>query len=114
MRKVRFKMGNQSLCPRFEKAFQLLGKRWVGVIIRVLSDGPIRFNEMAERIPHISQKVLSERLKELEDQGILVREVYPESPVRIEYRLTEKGEAIKPVLDEVQNWADKWVELESE
>ncbi|MED4941205.1 MULTISPECIES: winged helix-turn-helix transcriptional regulator [Heyndrickxia] len=107
-------MGNQSLCPRFEKAFQLLGKRWVGVIIRVLSDGPIRFNEMAERIPHISQKVLSERLKELEDQGILVREVYPESPVRIEYRLTEKGEAIKPVLDEVQNWADKWVELESE
>ncbi|MEC5269590.1 helix-turn-helix domain-containing protein [Heyndrickxia coagulans] len=107
-------MGNQSLCPRFEKAFQLLGKRWVGVIIRVLSDGPMRFNEMAERIPHISQKVLSERLKELEDQGILVREVYPESPVRIEYRLTEKGEAIKPVLDEVQNWADKWVELESE
>lgn len=107
-------MGNQSLCPRFEKAFQLLGKRWVGVIIRVLSNGPMRFNEMAERIPHISQKVLSERLKELEDQGILVREVYPESPVRIEYRLTEKGEAIKPVLDEVQNWADKWVELESE
>lgn len=107
-------MGNQSLCPRFEKAFQLLGKRWVGVIIRVLSNGPMRFNEMAELIPHISQKVLSERLKELEDQGILVREVYPESPVRIEYRLTEKGEAIKPVLDEVQNWADKWVELESE
>ncbi|WP_061577690.1 winged helix-turn-helix transcriptional regulator [Heyndrickxia coagulans] len=107
-------MGNQSLCPRFEKAFQLLGKRWVGVIIRVLSDGPMRFNEMAERIPHISQKVLSERLKELEDQGILVREVYPESPVRIEYRLTEKGEAIKPVLDEVQSWADKWVDLESE
>ncbi|AEP00114.1 helix-turn-helix domain-containing protein [Weizmannia coagulans] len=107
-------MGNQSLCPRFEKAFQLLGKRWVGVIIRVLSNGPMRFNEMAELIPHISQKVLSERLKELEDQGILVREVYPESPVRIEYRLTEKGEAIKPVLDEVQNWADKWVDLESE
>ncbi|AWP35927.1 transcriptional regulator [Heyndrickxia coagulans] len=107
-------MGNQSLCPRFEKAFQLLGKRWVGVIIRVLSNGPMRFNEMAELIPHISQKVLSERLKELEDQGILVRGVYPESPVRIEYRLTEKGEAIKPVLDEVQNWADKWVDLESE
>ncbi|MDT9754938.1 helix-turn-helix domain-containing protein [Heyndrickxia coagulans] len=107
-------MGNQSLCPRFEKAFQLLGKRWVGVIIRVLSDGPMRFNEMAERIPHISQKVLSERLKELEDQGILVREVYPKSPVRIEYRLTEKGEDIKPVLDEVQSWADKWVGLESE
>ncbi|APB38189.1 MAG: helix-turn-helix domain-containing protein [Heyndrickxia faecalis] len=107
-------MGNQSLCPRFEKAFQLLGKRWVGVIIRVLSNGPMRFNEMAELIPHISQKVLSERLKELEDQDILVREVYPESPVRIEYRLTEKGEAIKPVLDEVQNWADKWVDLESE
>ncbi|AJO24478.1 Transcriptional regulator, HxlR family [Heyndrickxia coagulans] len=91
-----------------------MGKRWVGVIIRVLSNGPMRFNEMAELIPHISQKVLSERLKELEDQGILVREVYPESPVRIEYRLTEKGEAIKPVLDEVQNWADKWVDLESE
>jgi len=105
-------MGNQSLCPRFERAFQLLGKRWVGVIIRVLSNGPMRFNEMAEHIPHISQKVLSERLKELEEQGILVREVYPESPVRIEYHLTEKGEAIKPVLDEVQKWADKWVVLD--
>ncbi|KHD84908.1 winged helix-turn-helix transcriptional regulator [Heyndrickxia ginsengihumi] len=103
---------DHSLCPRFEKAFQLLGKRWIGVIIRVLSEGPMRFNEMLEHIPHISQKVLSERLKELEEQDIIVREVYPESPIRIEYRLSEKGQAITPVLDEVQKWADKWVTLE--
>ncbi|WP_018663305.1 winged helix-turn-helix transcriptional regulator [Heyndrickxia acidiproducens] len=105
-------MENSSLCPRFERAFQLLGKRWVGVIIRVLSHGPMRFNEIADQIPHISQKVLSDRLKELEEQGILIREVYPESPVRIEYHLTQKGEAITPVLDEVQNWADHWVTLD--
>ncbi|MBS4174616.1 helix-turn-helix domain-containing protein [Bacillus sp. FJAT-49736] len=105
-------MGEFSLCPKFEKAFQLLGKRWIGVIIRVLIERPKRFNEIADQIPHISQKMLSDRLKELENEGIVVREVYPETPVRIEYRLTDKGHAIMPVLDEVQHWADKWIGAE--
>lgn len=106
-------MEESRLCPKFEKAFQLLGKRWIGVIIRVLAERPMRFNEMAEQIPHISQKMLSDRLKELENEEIIVREVFPETPVRIEYRLTEKGHAITPVLDEVQHWADKWVCMNS-
>jgi DNA-binding HxlR family transcriptional regulator len=103
-------MASNSLCPKFEIAFQMLGKRWTGVILRVLSDQPLRFNEMADKIPHISQKMLSDRLKELEEQGIVVREVYPETPVRIVYRLSERGQALCPVLDEVQKWADKWIE----
>lgn len=99
-----------SLCPKFEQAFQMLGKRWTGVILRVLSKGPLRFNEMADNIPHISQKMLSDRLKELEEQGMIIREVYPVTPVRIEYRLSDRGEALCPVLDEVQKWADKWID----
>lgn len=106
-------MEESRLCPKFEKAFQMLGKRWNGVIIRVLEERPMRFNEIAEQIPHISQKMLSDRLKELESEEIVVREVFPETPVRIEYRLTDKGYAITPVLDELQHWADKWVRYEA-
>ncbi|KIL52057.1 winged helix-turn-helix transcriptional regulator [Jeotgalibacillus soli] len=102
-------MATMSLCPKFEQAFQLLGKRWNGVIIRVLADSPKRFSEIAEPIPHISNKILTERLKELEEQGIVVREVFPETPVRIEYRLTDKGHSLTPILDEVQKWADHWL-----
>jgi len=97
------------LCPKYEQAFQLLGKRWIGVIIRVLSNSPKRFSEIAEPIPQISNKILTERLKELEAHGIIVREVYPEMPVRIEYRLTDKGHSLTPMLDEVQKWADVWL-----
>lgn len=106
-------MENSGLCPKFEKAFQLLGKRWIGVIIRVIGKHPMRFNEIAEQIPHISQKMLSDRLKELENENIVIRDVFPETPVRIEYRLSEKGQAITPVLDEVQHWADKWISMDS-
>lgn len=99
-----------NLCPKFEEAFQLLGKRWVGIIIRVLEAGPTRFNEIAEQIPDISKKMLTERLKDLEEQGMLKRDVTPTTPVRITYTLTEKGQAITPALTEVQKWADEWVE----
>ncbi|TFE02056.1 winged helix-turn-helix transcriptional regulator [Jeotgalibacillus salarius] len=102
-------MAAMSLCPKFEQAFQILGKRWNGVIIRVLADGPKRFSEVAEPIPQISNKILTERLKELEEHGLVIREVYPETPVRIEYRLSGKGESLTPILDEIQNWADKWM-----
>jgi DNA-binding HxlR family transcriptional regulator len=97
------------LCPKFESAFELIGKRWTGLIIRVLLTGPKRFKEMAEIIPNVSSKVLTERLKELECEGIIKREVYPEMPVRIEYGLTEKGKELLPVLDELQKWAEKWI-----
>lgn len=102
-------MASSCLCPKFEKAFQLLGKRWTGVIIHVLSEGHTRFNEIGEQIPNISQKMLADRLKDLEQQGIVERVVFPETPVRIEYHLTEKGEELYPVMAELQKWAEKWV-----
>lgn len=97
------------LCPKFESAFELIGKRWTGLIIRVLLNGPKRFKDMTEVITNVSSKVLTERLKELEAAGIVSRAVYPEMPVRIEYCLSEKGKELLPVLDELQKWADKWV-----
>ena len=102
-------MEDYHLCPKFESAFELIGKRWTGLIIRVLLTGPKRFKEIAEIIPNVSSKVLTERLKELECEGIINRSVYPEMPVRIEYGLTDKGKALLPVLDELQTWAEKWI-----
>lgn len=102
------------LCPKFESAFELIGKRWTGLIIRVLLSGPRRFKEMTDIISNVSSKVLTERLKELECAQIIARDVYPEMPVRIEYRLTEKGRELLPVLDELQKWADKWVNVQPE
>lgn len=97
------------LCPKFESAYELIGKRWTGLIIRVLLTGPKRFKELNEIITNVSSKVLTERLKELESAGVVARDVYPEMPVRIEYRLSEKGKELLPVLDELQKWADKWI-----
>jgi DNA-binding HxlR family transcriptional regulator len=96
------------LCPKFENAFELLGKRWSGLIIRVLMDGPKRFKDISDLIPTMSDRMLSERFKELEAGGILIRHVYPETPVRIEYELTEKGKGLEAAMNELQLWADKW------
>ncbi|MBC1505049.1 winged helix-turn-helix transcriptional regulator [Listeria booriae] len=103
-----------TMCPKFENAFSLLGKRWTGLIINVLLDGPKRFKEIAGEITQMSDRVLVERLKELEESGIVVREVYPETPVRIEYVLTEKGKGLEKVMLQVQDWAETWIELEPE
>lgn len=97
------------MCPRFENAFELLGKRWTGLIIRTLLSGRNRFSDIEEAIPNMSSRMLTERLKELDKEGIIVRKVYPETPVRIEYELTEKGLELKNVMDEIQKWAEKWV-----
>jgi DNA-binding HxlR family transcriptional regulator len=104
-------MGKHELCPRYEVAFELLGKKWTGLIIRSLSNGSKRFSDISEMIPSLSAKVLTERFKELEKEGVIVRNVYPEIPVRIEYELTEKGKCLEPALDEIQKWAEKWVKL---
>lgn len=103
-------MAHIELCPRYEQAIEILGKRWTGLILRILQDGPKRFYEFTEGIPGISAKVLTGRMKELEQQGIVRRVVYPETPVRIEYSLTEKGKAMEPVLDAIQLWASQWIE----
>ncbi|WP_112182259.1 MULTISPECIES: helix-turn-helix domain-containing protein [Paraliobacillus] len=98
----------KELCPRFEKAMQLFGKRWVGLVLFELLEGPKRFSQMETELP-ISGRLLSERLKMLEQENIIERRVYSEFPVRIEYILTEKGKALKPVINDIQNWAEAWV-----
>lgn len=98
------------LCPRFENAFELLGKRWTGLIIRTLLNGQNRFSDIEEAIPNMSARMLTERFKELEKEGIIIRKVYPETPVRIEYELTEKGRDLQSAMDEIQKWAEKWTE----
>ncbi|WP_216671496.1 winged helix-turn-helix transcriptional regulator [Saccharibacillus qingshengii] len=98
------------LCPRFESAFSFLGKRWNGLIIQTLMSGAKRFKDISNQIPMMSDKMLSERMKDLESEGILVRHVYPETPVRIEYELTEKGLALQPVMQQIQMWAECWVD----
>jgi DNA-binding HxlR family transcriptional regulator len=104
-------MSGGQLCPKYERAFGLLGKRWNGLIIRVLIEGPKRFSDISCMIPQLSDRVLAERFKELETEGIIERKVYAETPVRIEYQLSEKGYALKSVLDEVQKWAETWVSV---
>ena len=101
-------MPDDIMCPKFEAAFALLGKRWTGLIIRAVQSGRRRFSDIAQMIPHLSDRMLVERLKELESVGIIERRVYPDIPVRIEYVLTEKGHDLAPVMDGVQRWADKW------
>ena len=100
------------LCPRYEQAMAVLGKRWTGLIIRALLDGTCRFNGISSFVPGLSDRLLSERLKELEAESIVERRVYPETPVRIEYKLTPKGEDLRPVFDACQHWADAWIEIE--
>ncbi|HNV47751.1 MAG TPA: helix-turn-helix domain-containing protein [Spirochaetota bacterium] len=97
-----------NVCPLFEAAFDILGKKWTGLILRVLSDGPKRFGDLSGTICNMSDRMLIERLKELEAMNVVSRKVYDEIPVRIEYELTEKGKAFKPVLDEIQKWASEW------
>lgn len=97
-----------ALCPRLSKAMELIGKRWTALIIFQLLEGPQRFNAIESSLP-ISGRLLSERLKELEKEGIVVREVFSEVPIRVEYALTEKGHALEHVVREIENWSEKWL-----
>jgi DNA-binding HxlR family transcriptional regulator len=100
-----------SMCPRYEHAIQLLGKRWTGLILDTLMGGPRRFCELTATVEGLSDRVLSDRLRELEFEGIVERVVYPQIPVRVEYRLTEKGQDLRPVVDAIHTWAERWIEL---
>jgi DNA-binding HxlR family transcriptional regulator len=104
-------MNNDELCPRFTLAFEMLGKRWTGLIIQILLRGPARFHDLSDEIPGLSDRMLNERLKELQELGIVVRKVYDQTPVLIEYSLSEKGQDLKVVMDAVEQWGSKWVEL---
>ena len=104
-------MDYSHMCPLYEQAIDLLGKRWTAMIIRVLMGGPRRFRDLHEQMPALSDRLLSERLKELEDAGVARRRVYDERPVRIEYELTEKGKDLEPVVEAIQCWAEKHMHI---
>lgn len=101
-------MNETNLCPRLAKAMDLIGKRWTGLILYQLLDGPQRFNEIESALP-VSGRLLSERLKELEKEGLVERKVYSEVPVRVEYSLTDKGRALEGAIRNIESWATSWL-----
>lgn len=100
---------SEHLCPRYQHAVGLLSKRWTSLIVKVLLDGPARFNELAEKLQVVGDRVLAERLKELEAEGIITRHVFPSTPVRVEYRLTDKGLDLAPVVESIEDWSHRWL-----
>src|ERR1700722_13321369 len=96
-------------CPLYHEAVELVGRRWTGAILRVLMDGPLRFSEIAQSVPELSDRLLSERMKELEARGIVERTVHSGPPVRVEYCLSEMGRELEPALSEIQRWARRWL-----
>ncbi|MBI4497839.1 MAG: helix-turn-helix transcriptional regulator [Chloroflexi bacterium] len=100
-----------TMCPKYQRAVDLLARRWTPLIIRMLLSRPRRFSELRATIPGLSDRLLSERLKEMEEEGIVVRQVYAETPVRVFYSLTAKGRDMERIVAEIQRWADKWEQL---
>jgi DNA-binding HxlR family transcriptional regulator len=97
-----------TFCPAYHHAVELIGRRWTGAILRALLADVTRFNEIAAAVPGLSDRMLAERLKELEAEGLVVRTVTPCTPVRIEYGLTEKGLALDSVVQAVAGWVEAW------
>jgi DNA-binding HxlR family transcriptional regulator len=95
-------------CPVFHAAAELIGRRWTAAIVRVLLAGHTRFSDIQALVPGLSDRLLSQRLRELEDVGIVDRRVIPDHPVRIEYHLTERGHDLRTVIDAVSDWAHRW------
>lgn len=100
---------SQLFCPYFHVTVELIGRRWTGAILRALLRGVSRFGDLAAAIPDMSDRMLSERLKELESEGIVERHVIPAMPVRVEYHLTPKGRALESVVQTILTWADDWM-----
>ncbi len=96
-------------CPLYHEAVELVGRRWTGAILQVLMDGPLRFSEICQAVPELSDRLLSARMKELEARGIVERTVHSGPPVRVEYSLSEMGRELGPALSELQGWARRWL-----
>ena len=105
----RAETGREPCCSLYHRAVELVGKRWTGAILLVLLDGPLHFSGIRQLVPELSDRLLSERLKELEAEGIVERRVLDGSPVRVEYRLTEKGQALEPAVRALKSWARDWL-----
>ncbi|MEO8944980.1 MAG: helix-turn-helix domain-containing protein [Gemmatimonadaceae bacterium] len=103
-------MSHESICPRYHKAVELIGRRWTGAIISAMLAGNVRYHEIRESVPEISDRMLAERLRELEVEGVLERHVFPTTPVRIEYDLTPKGRALEVAIAAIGDWANEWIQ----
>ncbi|CAD2081843.1 putative HTH-type transcriptional regulator YvaP [Jeotgalicoccus coquinae] len=105
-------MSQNEMCPRFEKAVNILSQRWTALLIYQMLDGNSRFGEI-QTATGVSGKVLSDRLKSMEQEGLINREVIPETPVVIKYSLTEKGLSLEPVLKDIEKWSQDWIESDN-
>lgn len=104
----------QQVCSRFHRAIELIGSRWTGAILQTLLQGRTRYAVIKSAIPDITDRMLSERLRSLEGEDLVERHVLPESPVRVEYDLTEKGRELQAALREIGSWAERWIPLEDD
>ena len=96
-------------CPYFQQAAELIGRRWTGAVLRALLAGPLRFSQIERAVHKISARALAQRLRELEATGLVARRVDTGIPVRVSYRLTEKGKALEDVVARIERWAHDWL-----
>ena len=101
-------------CPRYHEAVELIGRRWTGAIVAVLlsAPAPLRFSQIGAAVPQLSDRLLCERVRELEERGVLQRLVEPGPPVRVTYELTEMGRDLLPALEALAHWARRWLPAE--
>ncbi|GAC1356173.1 MAG: helix-turn-helix domain-containing protein [Herpetosiphon sp.] len=105
---------SEHICPRYQAAVEVIGRRWVGLIVKLLIERPLRYSELLEQLDVCGDRMLAGRLKELENEGIIERRVYPETPVRVEYRLTQKGQALEQVIAAIGLWAEEWIDCDQQ
>jgi DNA-binding HxlR family transcriptional regulator len=103
-----------TVCAKFHRAVELIGGRWTGAIIQTLLQGKTRYAVIKTAIPDITDRMLSERLRSLEAEDLVTRWVIADSPVRVEYELTEKGRSLEIALNEISAWADRWIPAQSD
>jgi DNA-binding HxlR family transcriptional regulator len=101
-----------TVCSRFHRAIELIGSRWTGAILQTLLQGRTRYAVIKSAIPDITDRMLSERLRSLEREDLVIRRVVPDTPVRVEYELTKKGHELQNALREIGAWAERWIPLE--
>ena len=102
------------VCTRFHRAIELIGSRWTGAIVQTLFQGRCRYASLKVAIPDITDRMLSERLRSLEAEGLILRVVVPDTPVRVEYELTGKGRELQDALGEIASWAERWIPLDAD
>ena len=105
--------GPTGCCPLYHEAVELVGRRWTGAILAVLMEGALRFSEIAQAVPELSDRLLSERMKELERRGMVERRVISGPPLRVEYSLSQMGRELEPALFEIQRWATRWLSAQA-